>query len=102
MSRPKPVIAQFIGSDRCAAEGSEVRANAPGLAMCRSRLRGQESIARRALRLWIQCEQQKNPEKRTSQIEKSGSRNPFRWNDPVAHQRPNISSRLSRTVEIGG
>jgi hypothetical protein len=35
MSRPKPVIAQFIGSDLCTAEGLEVKANAPGLAMCR-------------------------------------------------------------------
>jgi len=35
MSRPKPIIAQFIKSDRCSAEGLEVRANAPALAMCR-------------------------------------------------------------------
>ena|SRR6516164_6618914 len=35
MSRPKPILAQFIKSDRCSAEGLEVRANAPALAMCR-------------------------------------------------------------------
>jgi hypothetical protein len=35
MSRPKPIIAQFMGSDRCTAEGLEVKVNAPGLAMCR-------------------------------------------------------------------
>ena len=36
--RPKPIIAQFIKSDRCSAEGLEVRANAPALAMCRKLL----------------------------------------------------------------
>ena len=35
MSRPKPIIAQFIKSDRCSAEGLEVRASGPALAMCR-------------------------------------------------------------------
>src|SRR5262249_51518659 len=35
MSRPKPILAQFLESDRCSAEGLEVRANAPALAMCR-------------------------------------------------------------------
>src|SRR5215472_12702791 len=38
MSRPKPIIAQFVESNRCSAEGLEVRANAPGLAMCRKLL----------------------------------------------------------------
>ena len=33
--RLKRILAQFIKSDRCTAEGLEVRANAPGLAMCR-------------------------------------------------------------------
>src|SRR5262249_22204407 len=35
MSRPKPIIAQLMKSDRCSTEGLEVRANAPALAMCR-------------------------------------------------------------------
>ena len=34
----KPIIAQFIESDRCSAEGLEVMANAPGLVMCRKLL----------------------------------------------------------------
>ena len=38
MSRPKPIIAQFIKSDRCSAERLEGRANAPALAMCRKLL----------------------------------------------------------------
>src|SRR5215468_5665615 len=33
-----PIRAQFIKSDRRSAEGLEVRANAPGLAMCRKLL----------------------------------------------------------------
>ena len=36
--RLKRIIAQFIKSDRCTAEGLEVRASAPGLAMCRKLL----------------------------------------------------------------
>src|SRR6516164_1518125 len=36
--RLKPILAQFIKSDRCSAEGLEVRASAPGLAMCRKLL----------------------------------------------------------------
>src|SRR5215471_2572521 len=36
--RLKPIIAQYIKSDRCGAEGLEVRANAAGLAMCRKLL----------------------------------------------------------------
>ena len=36
--RLKPIIAQFIESDRCSAEGLEVMANAPGLVMCRKLL----------------------------------------------------------------
>ena len=36
--RLKPILAQFIKSDRCTAEGLEVRANAPGLGMCRKLL----------------------------------------------------------------
>src|SRR5215831_1288773 len=36
--RLKPILAQFIKSDRCSAKGLEVRANAPGLAMCRKLL----------------------------------------------------------------
>src|SRR5262249_49670248 len=38
MSCPKPIIAQLIKSDRCSAEGLEVRANGPALAMCRKLL----------------------------------------------------------------
>jgi len=38
MSGPKPILAQFIKSDRCSAEGLEVRANAPALAMWRKLL----------------------------------------------------------------
>ena len=37
MSR-QPIIAQFIKSNICTAEGLEVRANGPGLAMCRKLL----------------------------------------------------------------
>ena len=37
--RLKPILAQFIKSDRCSAEGLEVRANAPALAMCRKLLK---------------------------------------------------------------
>src|SRR5262245_1631756 len=36
--RLKPILAQFLESDRCSAEGLEVRANAPALAMCRKLL----------------------------------------------------------------
>jgi hypothetical protein len=34
--RLKPIIAQLIKSDRCSAEGLEVRRNAPALTMCRN------------------------------------------------------------------